>query len=608
MVAEHRRSLLLRARRLVNHSSFATLVRTSNHHITFASLVVALCEASFVSFAAAGQIITVAVSGMQAPGTPDGVTFDVAAASVAAPFAHAPAINNGGQVSFLSNLDGDGVSAANNAGLWAGAPGNVHLLVRSGDVINTPTGVDTWTLSTSDFKYWYPKPINSAGRVSFDGMVSDIAHPATGIADDASAALVARVGDPAPGTPGRVYSPAFVITNLLPKLPVPATNDSGQVAFVAGTLPAPRTSGIWAGAPTALAPVGQTGEHAPGTPDGVTFGGSEIFGDATTFGVPSLNSSGQVAFTAFLEGQGVTEGQNDFGIWMNGPRGLTLVARWGDQAEGAPAGVVYSMPDSLHPEDFARAEINAAGQVAFRGKMVGIGGGEAIWAGAPGQLGIVARAGAPAPGVLGSVNFKELWQPLLNRAGNVAFIAALDDPSSLTGIWAGAPGNLTLVARQGDHAPGTPAGVDFGDLSITLGGVPGDLQPNAPVINAQGQVAFLDDELSDSSAGIWATDLLGNLVKIVRTGEPLEVAPGDFRMVSGLQFAGFSGNEDGRASGFNDLGQVAFRAEFTDGTAGIFISNAVAAVPEPGTLALAVLGAAILFVRRGWQVGQAAPA
>ena len=48
-------------------------------------------------------------------------------------------------------------------------------------------------------------------------------------------------------------------------------------------------------------------------------------------------------------------------------------------------------------------------------------------------------------------------------------------------------------------------------------------------------------------------------------------------------------NSGDRSSGFNNLGQLAFRAYFTDGTGGIFVSNRVA-IPEPSTLALAALG------------------
>jgi hypothetical protein len=60
----------------------------------------------------------------------------------------------------------------------------------------------------------------------------------------------------------------------------------------------------------------------------------------------------------------------------------------------------------------------------------------------------------------------------------------------------------------------------------------------------------------------------------------LEVAPSDFRTVStvtlgSLQQEAGSGNEDGRPSTFNDHGQVAFLASFTDGSSGVFVSDAM---------------------------------
>ena len=58
--------------------------------------------------------------------------------------------------------------------------------------------------------------------------------------------------------------------------------------------------------------------------------------------------------------------------------------------------------------------------------------------------------------------------------------------------------------------------------------------------------------------------------------------------------------EDGRRSGFNDRGQLAFWAQFTDGTEGVFVTNLVA-VPEPSgcyLLALGLLLAGVIGVRR----------
>ena len=105
---------------------------------------------------------------------------------------------------------------------------------------------------------------------------------------------------------------------------------------------------------------------------------------------------------------------------------------------------------------------------------------------------------------------------------------------------------------------------------------------------------------SGSGVGIWATDSHGDVQLITRTGDLLEVVPGDFRTVAGLQFnAGdYSiGNSEGRPSAFNNLGQLAFAATFTDGTSGIFVSNRVA-IPEPGSLLLALIAPAIVFARK----------
>jgi hypothetical protein len=69
----------------------------------------------------------------------------------------------------------------------------------------------------------------------------------------------------------------------------------------------------------------------------------------------------------------------------------------------------------------------------------------------------------------------------------------------------------------------------------------------------------------------------------------LEVAPGDFRIIYSLDFIGGTGNGDGRPSGFNNRGQLAFHARFTDDSRGIFVSNVVA-IPEPNSLLLLALG------------------
>jgi hypothetical protein len=124
------------------------------------------------------------------------------------------------------------------------------------------------------------------------------------------------------------------------------------------------------------------------------------------------------------------------------------------------------------------------------------------------------------------------------------------------------------------------------------------------MLNAAGQTAFnaqlIGSDGVSAGSGIWATDRSGVLQLVARRGDLLEVAPGDFRTISLLTFLGdrdshSTGNSDGRPSAFNNLGQVAFSAIFTDGTSGIFVSNRVA-VPEPSTFLLAAAAVAGLLL------------
>lgn len=60
--------------------------------------------------------------------------------------------------------------------------------------------------------------------------------------------------------------------------------------------------------------------------------------------------------------------------------------------------------------------------------------------------------------ILDSVMF-----PVISASGQIAFRATLLGTSSPTGVIAGAPGSLQIVARQGDAAP---AGGTFSTLAI----------------------------------------------------------------------------------------------------------------------------------------------
>jgi hypothetical protein len=110
----------------------------------------------------------------------------------------------------------------------------------------------------------------------------------------------------------------------------------------------------------------------------------------------------------------------------------------------------------------------------------------------------------------------------------------------------------------------------------------GGFQRNTPAINRFGQVAFpvlLVPQSGPSTNSLWATDVDGNLTLIARVGGTIEVAPGDVRTISSVSMLTNHADDDGRARSINDLGQIAFKAIFTDSTNGIFLSGAVAHLP-----------------------------
>ena len=71
----------------------------------------------------------------------------------------------------------------------------------------------------------------------------------------------------------------------------------------------------------------------------------------------------------------------------------------------------------------------------------------------------------------------------------------------------------------------------------------------------------------------------------------------DVRNIRHLRFYDGRSSQDGSLTGFNDRGEVAFAAEFLDGTQGVFVSTA-ATIPEPSTALLILLAATILDVER----------
>jgi hypothetical protein len=530
-----------------------------------------LCGALGIVEASAATVRTVALSGQPAPGTLDGVSFRAFSGRTLN-------INNAGQIGFQGSLAGSGVDSTNVRGIWSEGSGSLALVARAGDhAPGTPSGVYFHSTFGADASHL----LNDIGQTMFHAGLtgSDLNYGAGGnsegiwLEESGSVTLVARRGDQPPGTPAGVRFDSW-----LPYYPL--LNNAGHVAFKSQQHPSSvNFQGVWSTASGALAPVALSGSQAPGAANG------ESFSDFTSL---VLNDAGKTAFRALLSGTG-------WGIWFEQSSGLSLAARSGDQAHSLPSGVSYSGSPS------ERVALNNAGQLAFHATLAGAGinstNNQAIWSGAPGSFNVVVRTGDQAPGAPNGANFLAFQRDFqFNNAGQVAVLADLVgsgvNSSNDTGIWMGDSGGLSLVAREGEQAPGTPSGITFQLTSASS-----NLRSN-PLSNDAGQTAFFADLTgngvdSTNSAGVWATDRAGELQLIARTGDLLQVAPDDFRTISSLLFRGdISSLNRGRTRLLNNAGQIVFGATFTDGTSGVFVSNAVA-VPEPSTLligALAVMG------------------
>ncbi|MGE0481823.1 MAG: choice-of-anchor tandem repeat NxxGxxAF-containing protein [Phycisphaerae bacterium] len=497
----------------------------------------------------------------------------------------APVIATGGRVAFGATLAlGGGVTTANDQGIWAYSDATLgQLQVREGDAVpGAPAG--------QTFKTFYRAHFGRGGTFAVH---ADTNAFLDGVWTHRFGALgaLALEGAAAPGLPGVQWNISSATRTQM--------RDDGVVYFDpvlsgAGVNDTNNLS-IFAAAPGGGATlIARRGERAIGLAEEFTF---NIF-DLRDRTQP------RAAFKASIRGPGV-DTTNDEGIWAHGPLGLRLVVREGAQADGMPLGAQFQV---LATHAFTPSTTNAA-RTAFIARAVGGGLTEAndtgIWAESGFGLELVAREGNAAPGGPAGATFGD-FQGAENRLprwvgfGRLAFVhtmvgggvTAFNDE----GIWVGDKGGVSLVAREGDPAPGAAPGQVF---------IRNDAFQFLPVLNEAGQVAFWtrltgQGITSANDFGIWATDPDGALRLIAREGDPLEVAPGDVRIVSSLALAADPSSGLVLGTSFSGAGDLTFRATFTDGSLGVFVTR----VPEAASAALlAFAGLTLRCTRRSATVG-----
>jgi hypothetical protein len=520
---------------------------------------------------AVGAVIyqTVAISGQHAPGTAAGVTysnFDT------------PSLNNTGQAIFSGHLTTSaGVTASTDDVVYAGPFASPQLVARAGDPApGMPAGVN-YSLFNNGFVFIGATLINDAGQIAF--LTQLTGSGVTTSNDDAfyggtvgSPQLLARAADPAPGTPAGVAYRDFQLVHL---------NENGQVSVFAvltgGGVTSANSTAIYAGAVGSLQLAARNGNPAPGTT-----------GSYTLLGLEEFNDAGQVAF-----GSSVSGANN--GIFAGAAGSVQLVARQGGPAHDAPPGVSYAGQ--------AAPDLSNAG-VAYRAFWnTGVGGvnstnDEVLYAGPITSPTLLAREGNAAPGTPAGVNYSSFRNPALNDAGHVAFFSVLTGPGVTTAndeaVFAGLRATPQLIAREGDPAPGTTAGVVFSSM-------PNVVQVGHIAPNVAGQIALPmmltgSGVTTANDGALFLFDPGLGAMLIAREGNLFDIGGGVFRTIAdnGISFAAAPGlREDQSVNGLSNDGTLVFRLTFTNGTSGIF----TAAVPEPAALSLLALGATMFLLR-----------
>lgn len=241
--------------------------------------------------------------------------------------------------------------------------------------------------------------------------------------------------------------------------------------------------------------VALTGQQAPNTD--ATF--SRFFVGFSDF---NLNNNGQIAFSGELVGVGI-EQSNNTGIWMyEFGSGLKQFLREGDTV---PAG------DGQYSGGFFRLSLNNSGQLGFIGSVNDGGSGySGVWiaAGTGSGLVEVVRSAEIAPET--GLSFRNFSRSELSDNGKLVFSAELGNGFGPDGVWRRDEiGNLSLVALEGNNAPGTSTTFSsFGGYSV----------------NKDGRIVFVSGLLdvfggATQTAGIWR-DRDDGLELLARFGDP----------------------------------------------------------------------------------------
>ena len=211
------------------------------------------------------------------------------------------------------------------------------------------------------------------------------------------------------------------------------------------------------------------GDPAPDTEPGTVF----AFTSGYITVLPRIAPDGQVAFPAVLTGPAVNEA-NNVAIWTGAPGDLTIVARAGDPVPDLPAGVVFLsffFDFALIPPEVG------SGALGFHASLTGPGitpaNDQGVWKSDAGEISMVAREGDAAPGAGTGIVFADPFGVEVSGLGDLSLRASLFGPGvgseNDEGFWTDRDGALAAFIREGDQVPDLPAGIVVGGAGQYLG-------------------------------------------------------------------------------------------------------------------------------------------
>ncbi len=425
-----------------------------------------------------GALRMIAREGDQVPGLAQGIVFDWPTPPI-----DQLALNDAGDVSFRSMLEGPGVGFNNARGFWAEQDGVLQFKFRrwsDAPDLESFTGIRQFRRLAHSHAGQFAMAADFIGAAStstwFRGIWMEV---------DGELQLIAREGGSAPD--------ARHASELIDDFghAVAYFNKSHQVVFV-GDVVRDRggnkgfsfpTHVIWAGGPESIREVARGSTATPGIVGG-------RFGEFTQY---DINDNGRTIFSATLT-NGVQRG-----VWVETPEGLRPIA-FEEPLEG-------TSEDDLYPATSRfgnRFYLNNHDQVALHARVAGPGvtssDRDGIWVDRNGDLGLVVRTSDEAAGAGPGIVFDEINELVsFNDVGQILFTALLRgsgiDEGNDFGLWTiDARGQMELILREGQLFNINPFTLET-DLRIVKGFVPSEM-------NDSGQLA-LKILFEDGTSGVF---------------------------------------------------------------------------------------------------------